>query len=230
MKKLLALLALTLSTYAVEGHRIYIEPDFSWNFEHKFQLEDGTLKQCGQYYGLNAGYEYSAPSDLYASVQVLVSLGEQQREFTTTNDERFSDELLSAKNKLEGQVGYTFTKNYFSFTPFSGVGDYFFTRSGFSTNAAYLPLGVKAVFQLQDLCFGIKAEQLYFFHYWDRHDGTTVSGSLWGSPLGYEISLPISIGGEISKGEWRTAIEPYYLKLFDSLTFLGGRISSTYSF
>jgi hypothetical protein len=239
MKKLMMTLvtALGISTclgaiapITENNHRLYIKPDVSWNFVHKFKDETYTFKEWGQYFGLNAGYEFLKPSDFYAGIEAFVSFGHQFAERMDKDKKTMGLEGTAFKNKLEGRLGYTLMRSEISVTPFSGAGGYFLSQNGNYFNLAYIPLGVKTEYQWDQISIGLKAEQMHFLRYW-RFSDTKESQTVWGpGAYGYELSMPISFKADSPDGKWYAAIEPYYLKIFDDFSFMGGRVSAIYQY
>jgi hypothetical protein len=238
MKKLTMALALALSAYSDESiptktdyHRFYIEPELSWNLEHQYKEEAITLKQWGLYYGLNIGYEFARPNFIYGSIEAYLAAGSQFSEMKVNKVKVDEFELGASKNRVEGRLGYCLKGGDLKLIPFSGAGGYFLSASGDHLNIAYIPVGMQAEYQWNQLAIGLKAEQMHFLHSWARNLNGKASDNVWGTGnYGYEISLPISFQTEVSGGKWYAAIEPYFLKLFNDITFVGGRLSAIHHF
>ncbi|PIS02044.1 MAG: hypothetical protein COT85_07860 [Chlamydiae bacterium CG10_big_fil_rev_8_21_14_0_10_42_34] len=237
MRKLIALFAVTFSVCGycdVESqtvnnyHRIYIEPDYSWNVERTYEVENYLHVEKGQYYGLNAGYEFLKPNDFYAGIEGSASLGNQVIGIYVDNYPQFKS--IAYKNRVEGRFGYCLKANHFSLTPFSGGGGYFLVQGRHYSNFAYIPIGIKAEYQMNQLSLGIKTEQMHFVYYWNSYFEKK-SYSVWKSGLyGYEVSLPIVFKSETPGGKWHSAVEPYYLKMYNDIIFVGGRFSVMHEF
>lgn len=243
MKNIMTIFALALGLSihltAIEStpsnnHRLYIEPDFSFYLEHEIEVNDEAgsprFKEWGQYYGLNAGYEFLKPNDFYAGVEANVSFGNQYVEINHENAKLLSPEKTAYKNKLEGRVGCMLLGKDITFIPFSGVGGYFLSQGKSYMNLTYIPFGVKTEILWDNFTVGIKAENLTFVHSWISLDSKK-SKAAWGPDInGYEISMPISFKSRTRHKAWSAAIEPYFLKIFEKLEFVGGRISAVYQY
>lgn len=240
MKKLMAVVAVIVIGlgYAVgtppvvdDYHRVYFEPDFSWNLAHTYKGGETDWKSWGQYYGVSAGYEFLKPNFAYVGIEAILSLGNRFAEWEDPELGRMKGEGNAYKNKIEGLVGYPLKVDQVSLLPFTGAGGYFLAEPNYNEDIAYIPIGLKAEYQFKQFNIGLKAEQMHFIRSWEIYRGNKTSYNLWerGS-YGYEVSLPISFKADVPGGNWEAAIEPYYLKVFNAMTFLGGRISAIHSF
>ena len=239
MKKWIAILlaGLTVCAYAEEAqkanedHRIYFEPDFSWNLAHKYNFEGQSLKEWGQYYGLNVGYEFFRPNFIYAGVDGFLSVGNRFLELKTQQQQTFDAKMQSSRNRIEGRLGYTLQHGPFILVPFTGSGGYFISQGDEELNVAYIPIGIQGEYRWSQFSIGLKGEQMHYVHSWRTFGDEVESANAWApGSFGYEVALPISFRTNGSGGEWFAAFEPYYLRLFDDFSFLGGRISASHQF
>lgn len=240
-----------------QPHHLYIQPDMTWNVPHQIQLEAqpnselflqpdlvwsipkefqpevlplDPLRQrtSGQYYGFNIGYEFTKNNRFYAGIDVFLSQG---REYIKVEKHRdhLVDILSASKNKCEARLGYPIQFSKFSLIPFSGIGEYLLTKGpDYELNVAYLPIGLKAAYNFEQITIGIKAEGMRYFQAWGKYDGAKESLNLWKENItGYEVSMPISFR---SKSGWDASCEPYFLKLFGNEKFVGGKFSLGWRF
>lgn len=212
-------------------HRIYIEPDFAFNLMEKFYHENVSGKHWGQYYGMCAGYEFLKPNVAYFELGGILSVGSRNTEWHLPDSQKVKANGNAFKNNIEGIFGYPVKTDPICLIPFTGFGGYFLSDSDLLTDLAYIPLGLKAEYQIDRWNIGLKAEQMHFVHTWESYRGDKKSVNLWGANVwGYEISLPISVKSDIAEENWLAAFEPYYLKLSQNMTYVGGRISAIHFF
>ncbi len=225
-------LAAETNAFLKGGHRFYLEPDFSYEITSQHIKENYLYKKSGFLLGCNLGYEFLKPNYLYVTCEHSFGVGSCFVDVYLEDHQKIEGlEVKTLQNKTEGLIGYTLDLTEILFTPFTGAGHYFFYEAHSRANLAYLPIGIRAEYRMSSVSIGIKALQLHFVHLWHRSKFSKLSENVFEQGnYGYEISLPLSFKLDLPETKWHGSFEPYYLKIIDNLSFLGGRFSMLYNF
>lgn len=214
-----------------ENHRLYIEPDFAYEIPTKARDEGLTVRESGYLLGVNAGYEFLKANSLYAGLEANLCMNNRFGDIYFENEKIAEGESKGFQNKASGTFGYTLVASNVWLTPFSGAGCYFLSEDYGKMYLAYLPIGINAEYRMANLSIGVNAQQMHFVRMWHRQKGNKFSENLFGQGnYGYEISLPISFKMDTSEKHWYGTFEPYYLKLTNATSYIGGRIAGMYNF
>lgn len=219
------------TVFLTENHRFYIEPDVAYGIPTKVHDEGYTVRESGYLLGVNTGYEFLKPNSLYAGLEANFSMNNRFGDMYFENAKIAEGESKGFQNKASGALGYTLVASNIWFTPFSGAGCYFLSADHAKMYLAYIPIGINAEYRMANLSVGVSAQQMHYVTMWHRYNGTKFSENVFvQGNYGYEISFPISFKMDTSEKHWYGTFEPYYLKLTNATSFVGGRIAGMYNF
>lgn len=216
-----------------KNHRIFINPDISFCLMEKGKNHIHKWKSESQQYGVQIGYEFFKPDDVYIRFSSMGSYGNVHTEMQDSLGNVSYHESRAFRSDITGNVGFTIKIEDFSLTPFSGLGWCFWKNRHYSSALAYIPVGIAANYSvIQNILeIGLRCERFQYFHFWNRDSFSKLSGNIRDKDAyGYEIAIPLSFFGQSEQGKWNILVEPYFHNLWENFSLVGVRFSTIHKF
>lgn len=138
-------------------HRVYFAPDIYYRQYSEDITPPGKSDEYGAIYGLQVGYEYLNPSDLYINASLRGSYGDvlydgALQHFETRAITPYQSRTNSAFFNAELIGGYTCQLTHSLFIPFIGFGYHMWDRGFMSTD----PYGYEEIYSWNYIAYGFK--------------------------------------------------------------------------